>query len=57
MNYLGDKIESVGDFGIHLDTSNNQYGMAIRDARLDKEGKFKEKVKMDPSEGVMKSEH
>ncbi|MED3917863.1 hypothetical protein [Priestia megaterium] len=57
LNYLGDKIESVGDFGINLDTSNNQNGIAVRDTRLDKEGKFKEKVKLDASEGIMKSKH
>jgi hypothetical protein len=57
LNYLDDKIESVGDFGINLDTSNNQNGIAVRDTRLDKEGKFKEKVKLDASEGIMKSKH
>ncbi len=57
LNYLGDKIESVGDFKINLDTSNNENGVAVRDARLDKEGKFKEKVKLEASEGIMKSKH
>lgn len=57
LNYLGGKVESVGDFGINLDTSHNQNGIAVRDARLDKEGKFKEKVKLDASEGIMKSKH
>ncbi len=57
LNYLGGKVENVGDFGINLDTSNNQNGIAVRDARLNEEGNFKEKVKVDASEGVMKSEH
>ncbi len=57
LNYLGGKVENVGDFGINLDTSNNQNGIAVRDARLNEEGNFKEKVKVDASEGVMKSKH
>ena len=56
LNYLGGKVENIGDFGIDLDTSNNQKGIAVRDARLNEEGSFKEKVKVDASEGVMKSE-
>jgi len=57
LNYLGGKVENVGDFGINLDTSNNQNGIAVRDARLNEEGNFKEKVKVDASEGIMKSKH
>ncbi|MED3887754.1 hypothetical protein [Priestia aryabhattai] len=57
LNYLGSKVENVGDFGINLDTSNNQNGIAVRDARLNEEGNFKEKVKVDASEGIMKSKH
>ena len=29
----------------------------MRDARLNEEGNFKEKVKVDASEGIMKSKH
>ena len=47
LNYLGDQIESIGDFGISLENSNNQTGIGIRDVRLDKEGKFKEKIEID----------
>ncbi|MCM3640027.1 hypothetical protein M4D68_02595 [Priestia aryabhattai] len=58
LNYLGGgKVESVGDFGINLDTSNNQNGIAVRDARLNKKGNFKEKVKVDVSKDVIKSEY
>ncbi len=57
LNYLGSKVENVGDFGINLDTSNNQNGIAVRDARLNEEGNFKEKVKVDASEGITKSKH
>ncbi len=57
LNYLGGKVENIGDFGINLDPSNNQNGIAVRDARLNEEGNFKEKVKVDASEGVMKSKH
>ncbi|WP_394557017.1 hypothetical protein [Priestia aryabhattai] len=57
LNYLGGKVENIGDFGINLDTSNNQNGIAVRDARLNEEGNFKEKVKVDASEGVMESKH
>ncbi|MEH7361605.1 hypothetical protein ABEP16_23280 [Priestia aryabhattai] len=57
LNYLGSKVENVGDFGINLDTSNNQNGIAVRDARLNEEGNFKEKVKVEASEGIMKSKH
>ncbi|MGW9019816.1 hypothetical protein [Priestia megaterium] len=47
LNYLGDQIESMGDFGINLENSNNQNGIAIRDVQLDKEGNFKEKIEID----------
>ncbi|MED5243933.1 MULTISPECIES: hypothetical protein [Priestia] len=57
LNYLGGKVENIGDFGINLDPSNNQNGIAVRDARLNEEGNFKKKVKVDASEGVMKSKH
>lgn len=57
LNYLGGKVENIGDFGINLDPSNNQNGIAVREARLNEEGDFKEKVKVDASEGVMKSKH
>ncbi|MEH7147014.1 hypothetical protein COL23_17765 [Priestia aryabhattai] len=57
LNYLGGKVESVGDFGINLGTSNNQNGIAVRDARLNKKGNFKEKVKVDVSKDVIKSEY
>ncbi|MFE8065371.1 hypothetical protein ACQKGA_29295 [Priestia megaterium] len=57
LNYLGDKIESVGDFGINFDTATNKNGIAIRDIRLDKKGKFKEKIKVDTSKDVNESEH
>ena len=57
LNYLGGKVESVGDFGINLDTSNNQNGIAVRDARLNKKGNFKEKVKVDVNKDVIKSEY
>ncbi|WP_176583705.1 hypothetical protein [Priestia megaterium] len=57
LNYLGGKVESVGDFGINLDTSNNQNEIAVRDAKLNKEGNFKEKVKVDASKDVIKPEY
>lgn len=57
LNYLGGKVESVGDFGINLDTSNNQNEIAVRDAKLNKEGNFKEKVKVDARKGVIKPEY
>ncbi|MCJ7988245.1 hypothetical protein MUB15_01320 [Priestia sp. OVS21] len=57
LNYLGGKVESVGDFGINLDTSNNQNEIAVRDAKLNKEGNFKEKVKFDASKDVIKPEY
>ena len=57
LNYLGGEVESVGDFGINLDTSNNQNGIAVRDARLNREGNFKEKVKVDASKDVIKPEY
>ncbi|MGW9103930.1 hypothetical protein ACWGPK_32390 [Priestia megaterium] len=47
LNYLGNQIESIGDFGISLENSNNKNGIGIRDVRLDKEGKFKEKIEVD----------
>ncbi|MGG3122735.1 hypothetical protein ABEP18_19285 [Priestia megaterium] len=47
LNYLGKQPESIGDFGVSLENSNNKNGIGIRDIQLDKEGKFKGKIEVD----------
>ncbi|MEE3897282.1 hypothetical protein [Priestia megaterium] len=56
LNYLGDQIKSIGDFGISLKNSNNKNGIGIRDIRLDKEGKFKEKIEVDTDKKINTSD-
>ncbi|KRE07809.1 hypothetical protein [Priestia megaterium] len=56
LNYLGNQTESVGDFGISLENSNNKNGIGIRDVRLNKEGKFKEKIEVDTDKKINTSD-
>jgi len=56
LNYLGNQTESVGDFGISLENLNNKNGIGIRDGRLNKEGKFKEKIEVDTDKKINTSD-
>ena len=46
LNYLGKQPESIGDFGVNLENSNNKNGIGIRDIQLDKEGKFEGEIEV-----------
>ncbi|MGI8373000.1 hypothetical protein [Priestia megaterium] len=52
LTYLGNDLDSVGEFEFKLDAPNGQWGMGA--IKLDKEGKFEGKSDMNTSEKTSK---
>jgi len=54
LNYLGNDLDSVGEFEFKLDAPNGQWGMGA--IKLDKEGNFEGESNMNTSEKTSKSD-
>ncbi|MEH6855036.1 hypothetical protein [Priestia megaterium] len=54
LNYLGNDLNSVGEFEFKLDAPNGQWGMGA--IKLDKEGNFEGESDMNTSEKTSKSD-
>ncbi|MDH2364018.1 hypothetical protein [Priestia megaterium] len=54
LNYLGNDLDSVGEFEFKLDAPNGQWGMGA--IKLDKEGNFEGESDMNTSEKTSKSD-
>jgi len=54
LNYLGNDLDSVGEFEFKLDAPNGQWGMGA--IKLDKEGNFEGESDMNTSQKTSKSD-